>query len=106
MANILLNDAEYQEIKAAHDDALAKAKSHQSPRMSAHYQMLAKHHAGLLDKEEARRALKQNREATRTALEQLRQERRAAALTVAQQKLAGKGQRAGQQANPSASGRK
>lgn len=95
MANILLTEEEYTAIKALHTDALSKASA-ASPRLSAHYQKLAKMHADFLAKEDGKRAARQLAQDTRNQLAQLRNERRAAALQAAQQRLAEQKNAAGQ----------
>lgn len=95
MANILLTEEEYTAIKSLHADALSKASA-ASPRLSAHYQKLAKMHATFLAKEDGKRAARQLALDTRNQIAQLRNERRAAALQAAQQKLAEQKNGAGQ----------
>lgn len=86
MANVLLTEEEYKAVQAAHADMLAKAKE-ASPRLSAHYQQLAKLHAAFLAKENGKRAVRDLAQDTRNQLTQIRNERRAAALQASQQRL-------------------
>lgn len=104
MANVLISEEEYNAIKALHADALSKASA-ASPRLSAHYQKLAKLHAGFLAKEDGKRAVRQQSLDTRNQLAQLRNERRAAALQAAQQRLAEQKNGAGQATTGQTTGR-
>lgn len=83
---ILLTDEEYNAIQVLHTDAMQKIDS-ASPRLSTHYQKLAKLHADFLAREDGKRATRQKNQATREELERKRQARRAAALQAAQRRL-------------------
>jgi hypothetical protein len=83
---ILLTEDEYNTIQALHTDVMAKIDN-ASPRLSTHYQKLAKLHADFLANEDGKRATRQKKQAARDDLERKRQTRSAAQLQAAQQRL-------------------
>ena len=99
MANFLLTEEEYNAVKALRADALAQAAK-ASPRLSSHYQKIAKLHAAFLSKEDGKRAARTVAQETNNEITQLRTQRRAEALQAAQQKLAE--QQKGNQSDPTA----
>ena len=83
---ILLTEDEYNTVQALHTDVMAKIDN-ASPRLSTHYQKLAKLHADFLANEDGKRATRQKKQTARDDLERKRQTRRAAQLQAAQQRL-------------------
>lgn len=79
MATILLNDEEYNHLKAQLDEMTNKIET-ASPRAASHYARIAQMHADFLAKEEGKRALKQAKSAPRAAIDQKRMARRQATL--------------------------
>ena len=95
---ILLTEDEYNTIQALHTDVMAKIDN-ASPRLSTHYQKLARLHADFLANEDGKRATRQKKQTVREDLERKRQTRRAASLQAAQQRL-----QATQQSTPASGG--